>query len=161
MKDDTDLRVTICHIREDPFRSGAHIFMSIQRCFVLLPLLQLTNAISTSLPMHYFHRILTSLISQALLQAVLDEVAVIFSCWFLHREFLKVTSHEAIARQPPGEAVWQHHRRRQYGTRDIKTNQDRRVSGLCQDYQGLAIRSSVSASNIHGSSSSGKSAWHK
>jgi hypothetical protein len=55
--------------------------------------------------MHCFYCKLTSLISQAILQAVLDKVTAIFFSRLLHREISKVTSHEAIAQQPPEEAA--------------------------------------------------------
>jgi hypothetical protein len=57
-------------IMNDRFRTAAKI-LSISE--VLLPLLQLLNAKVISLPMHCFTAILTSLISQALLQVVLDK----------------------------------------------------------------------------------------
>jgi hypothetical protein len=61
------------------------------------------NSKSISSFMHCFHCILTSLISQALLQAVLDEEPSDFIGSVFHYEFSKVTSHEATARQPPEE----------------------------------------------------------
>jgi hypothetical protein len=88
-EDDTELWVTICHIRRSQFRrTGAHIFRSIQRCFVLLTVpLQLSNAMLVSLLMHCFTAILTSRISQALLQAVLDKEERNFIGWFIQYEF--------------------------------------------------------------------------
>jgi hypothetical protein len=60
-----------------------------------------------------------------------------------------------------GYCVGNNLRRRQYGMWGTKINQDQAATGLFQDYQSLATRSGVSASNTHGSSSSGESAWHK
>jgi hypothetical protein len=39
-KDDTDLRVTICHIRRSRFRTGAHILAKFHRRQLLLQLLK-------------------------------------------------------------------------------------------------------------------------
>jgi hypothetical protein len=53
--------------------------------------------------MHCITALLTSLISQALLQAALDKKERDFTGWFFQYEFSK--SHHEIARQPPEEAV--------------------------------------------------------
>jgi hypothetical protein len=66
--------------------------------------LKRANAMLASLLMHCFHCILTSRISQALLQAALDKEPSVLHGWLTLREFSKVTSHEASARQPPEEA---------------------------------------------------------
>jgi hypothetical protein len=50
------------------------------------------NLQEASLPMHCFYCILTSLISQALLQAALDKEERDFTSWFFQYEFLKFTS---------------------------------------------------------------------
>jgi hypothetical protein len=52
--------------------------------------LQLLNATRISLFMHCFHCKLTSLISQALLQAVLDKKERDFTGWFFRYEFLSL-----------------------------------------------------------------------
>jgi hypothetical protein len=119
----------------------------------VLPLLQLPNSTSISLRMHCFHCILTSLISQALLQAALDRRERDFTGWFIQYEFLGFTSRKkhsnilcnanasaTIDWQPPEQPPVRH---------------ARSISSV----PGLAVRSSVSASS-HGSSSNGKSAWH-
>jgi hypothetical protein len=56
-----------------------------------------------SLPMHCNTALLTCLITQALLQAALDKEPSVLHGWLPLREFSKVTSHEAFARQPPEE----------------------------------------------------------
>jgi hypothetical protein len=69
-EDDMDLRVTICHIRDDRFEPELTFSA---RTLVTLPLLQLLNSQEASLLMYCITALLTSLISQALLQAALDK----------------------------------------------------------------------------------------
>jgi hypothetical protein len=83
---DSGLRVTICHIRRDQFKTGAHI-LPFGESFGLTVLLQLLNPKSTSLPMHCFTAFLTSLISQALLQAGLDKEPSELNGSVFHYEF--------------------------------------------------------------------------
>jgi hypothetical protein len=91
-KDDMDLRVTICHILERRFRTGAHIFQrdrSIDGSTVNIAI-ERANAKLTSLLMHCFHCILTNLFSQALLQAVLDKEPRDFIGSVIQYEFSKL-----------------------------------------------------------------------
>jgi hypothetical protein len=71
-KDDVDLRVTIYHIREDRFGTGAHI---LAKFHVIDVPLQLLNSRVISLLMHCITALLTSLTPQALLQVALDKEA--------------------------------------------------------------------------------------
>jgi hypothetical protein len=67
-----------------------------------VPLLQLLNPHRASLLMHCITAILTSLISQALLQVVLDKEPSDFIGSVFHYEFPKVTMKLQV--QPPEEA---------------------------------------------------------
>jgi hypothetical protein len=84
------LWVTICHIRcEIGLNRSSHFahwrgFRVVDCCY------HCQNSHWASLPMHCFHCILTSLISQALLQAALDKEPSVFHGWLLLREFLKL-----------------------------------------------------------------------
>jgi hypothetical protein len=113
-----------------------------------------------SLFMYCFTALLTCLISQALLQAALDEVAGIFTGWMLHYEFSSlpvmrqyhcVATDRELLSTGRGEAA---------RARVIRVGLAYQPTSLFQDYQSLAICSSFSASS-HGSSSIGKSTWYK
>jgi hypothetical protein len=94
-KDETDLRVTICHIRRSRFRTRAHILpiSDDNSCHCHCRLL---NPKLISLRMRCFHYKLTSLISQALLQAALDNKPSVLHGWLLLREFSSLPVNEAI-----------------------------------------------------------------
>jgi hypothetical protein len=123
------------------------------RSFVLLPLpLQLLNAKVISLPMHCITAILTCLISQALLQAALDKKERDFTGWFFQYEFssLPAGKHSTISCNANRSYRWQ----------PLQQAWSLAYQLISRLPASLAIRSSVSASS-HGSSSNGKSAWHK
>jgi hypothetical protein len=89
-KDDMDLWVTICHIREEcrlSWSSHFDDFSDLSCCCHC----QLPNLILISLPMHCITPLLTSLISQALLQAALDKESRVLHGWLLLCEFLSLT----------------------------------------------------------------------
>jgi hypothetical protein len=84
-KDDTDLRVTICHIQghgsfEPRLTFSARSLVACCHCNC-----QISKV--TSLLMYCLTAILTSLISQALLQAALDKNERGFTGWFFQYEF--------------------------------------------------------------------------
>jgi hypothetical protein len=111
--------------------------------------------------MHCSTAFLTCLISQALLQAVLDKESSELHGWLLLREFLSLpvssekhsntlcnaNASQSCRWQPPPE-----HPSKQ-------TLAQLQPCWLGSRLPSVAIRSSVSASS-HGSSSNGKSAWH-
>jgi hypothetical protein len=95
-KDDMDLKGNyLSHTTNDRLDRGSH-FDHFSDVFMLLPLLQLSNAMLISLRMLFFHSKLTSLISQALLQAALDKEPKGLNGSVLHNEFLSLPLQEGI-----------------------------------------------------------------
>jgi hypothetical protein len=85
-KDDMGLRVIICHIRWEIGLNRSSHFGCSARVSIDKPL-QLSNPKSISLLMQCCYFILTSLTSQALLQAALDKEATHLLEYSAHREF--------------------------------------------------------------------------
>jgi hypothetical protein len=110
MKDDTELRGNyLSHTVEIGLNCGSH-FGHFQRRIVLLPFLQLPNAMLISLLMHCFCCKLTSRTSQALLQVPLDKESSYLPGWLLLREFSKLPSSTATFRAMPVDRTIGNHR---------------------------------------------------